>query len=160
MRQAIPEFPHKPLAEYTLAVMNASIAAYAMNVAAEACGVGSVMLSETGRTGFYDGLYLKETLALPDGVFPVMTVVFGYPAARPHGMPPKLPLDATTFTGTYKQPDPQVMRSWLEQMMAGYRAQYVTRSFNDQLSAYNRRIDQAEEGLRRMIHYRDEEFLP
>ncbi|MCX6028044.1 MAG: nitroreductase family protein, partial [Chloroflexi bacterium] len=44
-------FPRSPLVEYTVAVMNASLAAMAMNVAAEALGVSSVMLSETGRSG-------------------------------------------------------------------------------------------------------------
>lgn len=158
VRQAINEFPHKPLAEYTLAVMNASIASYAMNIAAEACGVGSVMLSETGKTGFYDGLYLKEKLGFPDGVFPIMTIVFGYPAGKALGMPPKLPLSEITFTGRYKMPDPAVMRTWLEEMMAGYRAMHVTKSFNDQLTAYNSRIDETEAGLRKMIFYKDEEF--
>ena len=158
VRQAITEFPHKPLTEYTLAVMNASIAAYAMNIAAEACGVGSVMLSETGQTGFYDGLYLKERVGFPDGVFPIMTIVFGYPAGKALGMPPKLPLKEITFSGKYKPPDPEVMQAWLEQMMAGYRALYVTRSFNDQLTSYNSRIDETEAGLRKMIFYKDEEF--
>ena len=158
VRQAVKEFPHKPLTEYTLAVMNASIASYAMNIAAEACGVASVMLSETGKTGFYDGLYLKEKLGFPDGVFPIMTIVFGYPAGKALGMPPKLPLSEITFTGRYRLPDPAVMQDWLEQMMAGYRAMYITKSFSDQLSAYNSRIDQTEEGLRKMIYYKDEEF--
>src|SRR5512136_870746 len=55
-------FPYSPLVEYTIAVMNASLAAMNMNVAAEALGVSSVMLSETGRGGFLDAGYLKETL--------------------------------------------------------------------------------------------------
>src|SRR5512136_2998706 len=63
-------FPHRPLVEYTLGVINASLAAMNMNVAAEALGVSSVMLSETGRSGFLDARYLKEKLALPEGVFP------------------------------------------------------------------------------------------
>ena len=63
-------FPHRPLVEYTLAVINASLAAMNMNIAAEALGVASVMLSETGRSGFLDAQYLKEKLSLPDGCFP------------------------------------------------------------------------------------------
>jgi len=160
VRKAITEFPHKPLTEYTLAVMNASIAAYAMNIAAEACGVSSVMLSETGKTGFYDGLYLKEKLGFPDGVFPVMTIVFGYPAAKALGLPPKLPLSEVTFSGKYREPDEKIMRSLLAEMAAGYRAMYVTKSFNNQLTAYNSRIDETEAGLRKMIFYKDEEFKP
>jgi len=153
VRLALEEFPFKPLVEYTLGVMNASIAAYAMNVAAEACGVSSVMLSETGESGFYDALALKKKLHLPDGVFPVMTIVFGYRAARPLGMPPKLPLSEITFAGRYKEPDGKATRRWLDQMRAGYRALYITRSFQGQLKRYLSKIDQAEAGLHKLIFY-------
>ena len=154
MRLALDEFPFRPLVEYTLGVINASIAAYAMNVAAEACGVSSVMLSETGESGFYDALSLKKKLRLPDGVFPIMTIVFGYPAARPRGMPPKLPLSEITFTGRYKEPDDKATKRWLDQMRAGYRALYVTRSFQGQIKHYLSKVDQAEAGLRKLIFYK------
>jgi nitroreductase len=159
VRLALDEFPFMPLVEYTLGVMNASIAAYAMNVAAEACGVASVMLSETGESGFYDAQYLKEKLCLPDGVFPIMTIVFGYPAARPKGMPPKLPLSEIIFAGRYKEPDAKATKRWLDQMMAGYRALYVTKSFRGQLKHYLSKTDQAEAGLRTLIFYKKEESL-
>jgi hypothetical protein len=139
--------------------MNSSIAAYAMNIAAEACGVMSVMLSETGKTGLYDAEYLKEKLELPDGVFPIMTIVFGYPAGRPLGMPPKLPLEEITFTGKYREPDDEVMKNWLQEMRAAYRAVKVNRSFADQLDSYNSKINEAEEGLRKIVFYKDEEFV-
>ena len=44
VRLAYDAFPESPLVEYTIAVMNASLAAMAMNLAAEALGVSSVML--------------------------------------------------------------------------------------------------------------------
>lgn len=157
VRQAIDEFPYKPLVEYTLCVMNASIAAYAMNIAAEACGVASVMLSDTGRSGFYDACYLKEKLDFPEGVFPVMTIVFGYPKGKALGMPPKLPLEEIVFTGKYKQPDKTVMKRWLQQMMAAYRAAFVTRSLQGQMQHYLSKVDNAEKGLRDLIFYRPEE---
>ncbi len=149
--------PHKPLVEYTLSVVNAGIASYAMNIAAEACGVSSVMLSETGQSGFYDAAYLREKLELPGGVYPLMTIVFGYAKKPPAGMPPKLPLDQITFTDTYKEPDPEVMESWLEQMTAGYRAAMITKSFRGQIRRYLSKLEDAERGLRDMIFYRDEE---
>ncbi len=153
VRAAVPELPYRPLVEYTLAVINASIAAYAMNVAAEACGVASVMLSETGRTGFYDALYLKDRLRLPDGVFPLLTLVLGYPAGAALGLPPKLPVGEVTFQRVYEPPDRQVLASWLTQMMAGYRATRVTDSLKAQLRRYVRHIDQAEEGLHRVVFH-------
>jgi nitroreductase len=158
VRLALDEFPFKPLVEYTLGVMNASIGAYAMNVAAEACGIASVMLSETGASGFYDALLLKEKLGLPDGVFPIMTIVFGYPAGRPKGMPPKLPLSEITFTGRYKEPDKKIAKRWLDQMTAGYRALYITKSFQGQLRHYLSKTNKAEAGLRKLIFYKKEGF--
>src|SRR4029453_5657067 len=66
-RLVLDAFPSSPLVEYTIAVMNASLAAMNMNIAAEAMGVSSVMLSETGHSGLLDAAYLKEKLALPPG---------------------------------------------------------------------------------------------
>jgi nitroreductase len=144
-------FPSCPLVLYTIAVMNAGLAAMAMNAAAEALGVSSVMLSETGRTGLLDAGYLKATLGLPDGVFPLTTIVFGYPKGAYPPMPPKLPLDQISFTGRYREPDPQVMESWLHQMIAGYKASNLRSSFDSQLNVYRAKIDQAEADLHAMV---------
>ncbi|MFP4383780.1 MAG: nitroreductase family protein [Spirochaetia bacterium] len=152
-RSAISEFPRQPLVEYTLAVLNAGIAAYAMNIAAEACGISSIMLSDTGRTGFYDAMYLKDKLDLPEGVFPLTTLVLGYAKKIPPASPPKLPMDTVSFTGSYKESDPEVLRSWLNQMQAGYRASMITKSFSGQLKHYRSRADKAEEGLRNIIFF-------
>ena len=70
-RAVLDAFPHSPLVEYTIAVMNASLAAMAMNVAAEALGVSSLMLSETGRSGFLDAGYLKRKLAFSDNLITI-----------------------------------------------------------------------------------------
>ncbi len=58
-RRVVKGFPYAPLCGYTVGVMNASLAAMNINVAAEALGVSSCMLSETGRTGFYDARHLS-----------------------------------------------------------------------------------------------------
>jgi len=151
-RTVLDTFPHSPLVEYTIAVINASLAAMNMNIAAEALGVASVMLSETGRSGLLDAGYLKEKLSLPDGVFPLMTIVFGYPGAAPPPMPPKLPLDQVSFTdGRYHEADPEVMRDWLAQMTAGYKAMRPFSSLEAQIGVYQSKIGQAEEDLRGMV---------
>lgn len=150
-RSVLDVFPSSPLVEYTVGVMNASLAAMAMNVAAEALGVSSVMLSETGRTGLLDAGYLAEQLALPRGVVPLMTIVFGYarPGLRP--MPPKLPAETVAFTGQYREADAQTMAAWLDAMMAGYAASNLGSSLNNQLGVYEGKIGQAEADLRRMV---------
>jgi nitroreductase len=144
-------FPDSPLVLYTVSVLNAGLAAMSMNVAAEALGVSSVMLSETGRTGLLDAGYLKETLALPDGVFPLTTIVFGYPKGGYPPMPPKLPLDQICFTGQYRESDPEVMIDWLHQMIAGYKASNIRSSFDAQLNVYRAKIGQAEVDLQAMV---------
>ena len=63
------------------------------------------MLSETGRTGLLDAAYLRDTLGLPEGVFPITTIVFGYAAGAYPPMPPKLPIDTICFSGRYREAD-------------------------------------------------------
>ncbi len=151
VKQVMNPFPHSPLIEYTVAVMNASLAAMNMNAAAEALGISSVMLSETGRTGLLDAGYLKDVLGLPEGVFPLMTMVFGYAQASYPPMPPRLPLDQVVFSGRYPQPDQAALQDWLEQMAAGYKISHLDSSFEQQLGVYHRKIGQAEADLRAMV---------
>jgi nitroreductase len=144
-------FPNSPLIEYTIGVMNASLAAMNMNLAAEALGVSSVMLSETGGSGVLDAAYLKEKLNLPDGVIPLMTIILGYAAGAYPPMPPKLPLEQICFAGQYREADLSVMESWLSQMVAGYKASHIFSSFEAQLGIYRSKIGQAEADLTAMV---------
>jgi hypothetical protein len=150
-RVVLDVFPRSPLVEYTIAVVNASLAAMNMNIAAEALGVSSVMLSETGRSGLLDAGYLKRKLELPDKVFPLMTIVFGYPRGLRPLMPPKLPLEQISFVGKYKEPQRTVMEDWLAQMKAGYKVGHPSSSFEAQLQLYIKKIGQAETDLQSMI---------
>jgi nitroreductase len=152
-KQVLDVFPYSPLVEYTVAVMNASLAAMNMNLAAEALGVSSVMLAETGRSGFLDAGYLKQALELPDGVFPLMTIVFGYARGRYPPMPPKLPLKQICFDGAYREADAAILEDWLSQMVAGYKASYPLSSFDAQLRVYQTKIGRAEADLKSMVFY-------
>jgi nitroreductase len=146
--------PLRPLVEYTLAVINASLAAMNMTIAAEGLGVASVMLSETGRSGFLDAMYLKEKLSLPDGVFPLMTLVLGYPKSGYRAMPPKLPIDQICFTGKYKEAELGILKDWFSQMFTGYKAEHPFSSFDAQLELYRSKIDQTEKDLNAMVFYK------
>lgn len=150
-KTVLDAFSDSPLVLYTVAVMNASLAAMNMNIAAEALGVSSVMLSETGRTGVLDAGYLRDKLGLPDDVFPLMTIVFGYASGARPPMPPKLPLQAISFTGRYNMPDRAVMSDWLAQMMAGYAASNLGSTLDQQLAVYQNKIGQAERDLQAMV---------
>jgi nitroreductase len=154
-RRVVEGFPEVPLCDYTVGVMNASLAAMTMTLAAEALGVGSVMLSETGKTGFYDAAELSQALALPPGVVPITTIVFGRSAHRPV-MPPRLPLEAVSFAGRYPETPQPVLEAWYEQMQAGYVAS-TGQAFQKQIDLYNRRLEDAEGDLRRLVLERDDE---
>ncbi len=104
-----------PLFFYTLAVMNASLAAMNMTVAVEAMGMKSIMLSQTGRTGLVDYHYLKERLSLPDKVFPLTTLAFGYPKRELIFSPPKLKSHVTVHKDCYHL-DEQAVGDWYSQM--------------------------------------------
>lgn len=152
-RRVVEGFPYAPLCEYTVGVMNASLAAMNMNAAAEAVGVSSCMLSETGQTGFYDARHLAEALDLPPGVVPIMSIVYGYAKAAAGTMPPKLPMEAVSFTGTYRETSQEDLDDWYAQMKAGYQASNWGERFAGQIAHYNRRIEDAEKDLREMVFY-------
>jgi nitroreductase len=154
-RRAVPEFPDAPLCDHTIGVMNASLAAMNMTLAAESLGLGSVMLSETGRTGFYDARYLAEKLELPPGVVPIMSIVFGHPAGPPPVMPPKFALDQVAFTGRYRDIPEADLQEWNRQMQAGYRASHKGESFAAKIAYYTRRIAEAERDLAARVFHAD-----
>ncbi len=152
-RELLASLPPSPLVFYTLAVMNASMAAMNMTLAAEALGVASVMLSETGRSGLLDAGYLRQVMCLPEGVFPLMTIAFGYPGRGEQPIPPRLPMEEITFSdGKYHPADPAVLKDWLEQMTAGYKASFPFSSLDAQLKVYESKIGQAEKDLEQMIY--------
>ena len=148
-------FPYSPLVEHTIAEMNASLPAMHMNVAAEALGVSSVMLSETGQSGLLDAGYLKDKLCLPDGTVPLMTIVFGFARGPYPPMPPKLSADQIFFKGKYQPPDPEGMKRWLSQMVALHKAGHLSSSFESQPKVYQHKIGKAEADLHEMIFHRE-----
>ena len=150
-RQVLDAFQDSPLIEYTLGVINASLAAMNMTTAAESLGLASVMLSETGHTGLLDIGYLKEKLSLPERTTPLMTLVVGYPKGSLPPMPPKLPLKVVSFNGKYRETPQTVMEDWLAQLVDGYKAMRPFSSFEAQLSVYNSKIGQAESDLQKII---------
>ena len=150
-RLVLDAFPHSPLVEYTVAVMNASLAAMNMNIAAEALGISSVMLSETGRSGLLDTGFLKEKLCLPEHTVPLMTIIFGYANQAYPPLPPKLPLDAVCFPQKYRGAGLEVMQEWLAQTQDGYRASFFPATFEQQLRIYTSKINQAEDSLHRIV---------
>lgn len=111
-----PVFKKYPLFFYTIAVMNASLSAMNMTIAIEGLGMKSIMLSQTGKTGLMDYKYLKEKLSLPELVFPLTTIVFGYPENELLFSPPKFDKDVIIhLDGKYNLKEEKV-KKWFEDM--------------------------------------------
>jgi len=155
VKESIDIFPQSPLVEYTVAVLNASLAAMNMNIAAEALGISSVMLSETGKSGFFTARHLQEVLNLPPGVFPLMTIVFGYSKQPFAPLPPRLPMDQICASGKYPQADRKVLEDWLLEMKTAFKAARPLWSFDGQLRKYRDDIERAERELRSLV-FREE----
>jgi nitroreductase len=150
LREAV-DFPNEPLVLHTLAVLNAGLAVMNMTLAAETCGVSSIMLSETGQTGLLDPGVLRDTLDLPENVVPLTTLVLGYRKAGLMAVPPRLPLETICGRAEYPAQDQAVLDRWLAEMKAGYRAMRPWSSLEAQLRVYRRKIHRAEEDLREMV---------
>ena len=145
------DFPDEPLTLHSLAVFNAGLAAMNITLAAEACGLSSIMLSETGQTGLLDPGVLCESLSLPEDVVPVTTIVCGYSKKRLTPMPPRLPITMICGKGAYPEVDRDALSLWLGDMKAGYKAMRPWTSFKGQLRAYKRKIHQAEADLMAVV---------
>lgn len=151
IKKAADIFPDVPLVEYTVCVINASLAAMNMVVMATALGIGSVMLSDTGKTGFFSAAYLKEILKLPAGVYPLMTVVFGYAMHKKPPIPPKLNIEDITFSGAYQHTGDAQISEWFSLMEVGYKASHFFSSFKAKLQYYRKNLDRAEDELREIV---------
>ena len=156
--QIITQFETKSLLAHTLAVFNAGLAAMAMNVAAEALGVASVMLSDTGKSGLLDVPFLQEKMNLPDGVIPLATLILGYRKIASPGIPPRFPRETVVFRQKYASIPREPLEQWYQQMKIGYKLTNLTSSFENKLRYYVKRFDQAEEALRRAVCDRSEEM--
>lgn len=155
-RKIIKTLSKTPLVDYTMAVMNTSLAAMNMNLAAEALGISSVMLSDSGKTGFFHPRYLKEKLSLPEGVYPLMTIVLGYGKKSNPPMPPKLPKDIViSDEPCYREAPMRLLKEWLEQMSTGYKASNPFSTFRKKLNYYQKNLEKAESELFEMVINRD-----
>ena len=133
----------------SFAIFNAGIAAMSMNLAAEALGIQSIMLSETGRTGLLDTAFLAEKLALPEGVLPLTTLVLGRGSMKMPGIPPRQPREAVVMPQTYKPESKGMLKDWFDQMFIGFKIGHPLSNFEKQLSFYRKKMLEAEQVVRK-----------
>lgn len=149
--QILTDFQTKTLLAHTMAVFNTGLAAMAMTIAAEALGIASVMLSDTGKSGLLDTRFLKEKIKLPEGVIPIATIVLGYRKLASPGIPPKFKKQDVVFESTYGPLHSKDLETWHQQMKLGYKLTNLTSSFDNKLRYYLSRFDEAEEALQTQV---------
>jgi len=143
------DFAQTPAVNMSFAVFNAGIAAMSMNLAAEALGIKSIMLSETGRTGLLDTAFLAEKLNLPEGVLPLTTLVLGRGSLKMPGIPPRQPRDAVVMPLSYKPESSSMLKDWFDQMFIGFKITNPLSNFDKQLAFYRKKMLEAEQVVRR-----------
>lgn len=90
-----------------LGCVDTGIVAQSAMTALESFGLGGVFVG-----GIRNGIArADDVLALPQNVFPVVGLAFGYPAEK-NELKPRLPLEVTVMENSYREPDPVVMAAY------------------------------------------------
>jgi len=149
LSELFSDFAETPAINMSFAIFNAGIAAMNMNLAAEALGIQSIMLSETGRTGLLDTAFLVEKLGLPEGVLPLTTLVLGRSTLKLPGIPPRQPRAAVVMPQRYQPECKDMLRDWFDQMFIGFKIGHPLSNFDKQLAFYRKKMLEAEQTVRR-----------
>jgi FMN reductase (NADPH) len=108
-----------------LGIQDASLMAENMVIAAESLGLGSCFIGDTP----YRSEKIIAEYGLPEGVFPLVRLVMGYPAEDPPPRP-RYPLDFVLFEGKYPQFNEKQIAEAMKVMDEGYLAQDYYRNAN------------------------------
>lgn len=151
IRDLFPDFKETPYINNSFALFNAGLAAMNMTLAAEALGIKSVMLSETGKTGLLDMKHLKEKLNLPKQVLPVTTLILGKPGIKFPGIPPRQPKNAVVMKKAYDLNAGSNLKQWFEQMMVGYKVTHPLSTLDKHIEFYRKKMTDAEEEIKKVF---------
>ncbi len=99
------DFVNDHLDAFFNATVDAAIALSAFVTAAEAVGLGCCAISAVRN----EAAAVSDLLALPDHVFPVAGLAFGYPAADAPAISMRLPLSATVHQDRYTETDAEAV---------------------------------------------------
>ena len=149
LKNHFADFDETPFINISFAVFNAGLAAMNMTIAAEALGIKSIMLSETGKTGLLDFTLLKEKLNLPDKVLPLTTLVLGKSSKNLPGIPPRQPLSCVVMKKTYDHSACNNLKDWFKQMFIGFKLTHPLSSFDKQIKLYRKKMLNAESSIKK-----------
>jgi nitroreductase len=151
LKHFFPDFQQTPFVNLSFAIFNAGLAAMNMTTAAEAVGLNSIMLSETGKTGLLDYSYLKEKLNLSEGVIPLTTIVLGKSKTKSFGIPPRQPWNAIVMERKYVEAGSEMLKDWFQQMFIGFKLTHPFSDFRKQIEYYRKKMVRAEESLKKQF---------
>ena len=110
-----------------LGVQDASLVAENIILAAEALGLGSVLLGATPHFAEH----LAEIFKIPDRVFPMVGLCLGYPDPAEHTeVRPRFPLEFSAYKDAYHDHSEEDIQGCMKIMNEGYLAQnyYIERN--------------------------------
>jgi nitroreductase len=148
LENVLADLRSTPCVNLCFAIFNAGLAAMNMTIAAEALGLKSIMLSETGKTGLLDIAHLRARLGLPEGVLPLTTLVLGQGGPSGPGIPPRQPRAAVVMEGMYNHKAEKNLQDWFQQMLIGFKLTHPLSSFDRQLEMYRKKMIEAEAHVR------------
>ena len=110
-----------PLAEFSIALVNASLAAQNIVLAAHSLGLGTAILMDS-PFGLSDNKKLIKDLNLPKYVFPICSILLGYPIGTLPPIPPRIDHEGVVFSSEYKNKNDlePIISSWWKQFEAAY----------------------------------------
>ncbi|MDE6078603.1 MAG: nitroreductase family protein [Duncaniella sp.] len=113
------------------AAMDATIFAQQFVTVAEQAGLGTCYLGTTT----YNAAQIAETLDLPVGVVPVISVAVGWPAEMPQQSTERLPLEAVAHVGKYRNPsDGEIREMYAEEEALPANREFVAANGKENLA--------------------------
>lgn len=119
--------------QFIVTIVDASLAAENMAVAAESLGMGICFLGSLRN----DINRVNELLQLPDHVIPLFGLAVGYPNHDPE-VKPRMPFEAVYHENKYKPIEEQ--SKVLDQYDEELKAYYENRSFNQKLDTWSKQM--------------------
>lgn len=151
LENVLADLRSTPCVNLCFAIFNAGLAAMTMTIAAEALGLKSIMLSETGKTGLLDFAHLRAKLGLPEGVLPLTTLVLGRGGPSGPGIPPRQPWKTVVMEKFYDRKAGENLQDWFQQMLIGFKLTHPLSSLDRQLELYRKKMIEAEADVRAQL---------
>jgi len=126
-----------PLGKLIHAIIDSTLAAQNMTVAAEALGLGTVFIGSV-----WDSMKkIAEILKVPKDVLPILLLCLGYPAEKPPKRP-RWPREAVLHENCYTMPSKKLMKEYYEKANKELRKMnYFSKGINSWAEHWQKKFD-------------------